>query len=328
MTKFLDKDGLVLYDQKIKAVIKNAQTAADNAQSSANTANTAAAQAKNAAQAASNAAQAAQITADKALPKSGGNMTGAVTWTGSNSLTEGTTIDKSEVTSPKFVRKNGKSTQILMADGTVKTVTASGGTQAQAGMIPVLDSTGRIPLAQLSNVDTTLFEVVKSLPTSNIKSHIYLVESVADEEQNRYSEYIYTGDVSATYDETKWEKLGDMDYQIDLDNYPTIAEAVGSVEFKTNNGSLGLGVYKCDGRGSTYMIPTATISQDGVMTKLQVSKLNGIEAGANKYVLPHATESVLGGVMTGTTVTLKEDRLEINDNEVKIPITEIEALFK
>lgn len=328
MTKFLDKDGLVLYDQKIKAVIKNAQTAADNAQSSANTANTAAAQAKNAAQAASNAAQAAQITANKALPKSGGNMTGAVTWTGSGSLTEGTTIDKSEVTSPKFVRKNGKSTQILMADGTVKTVTASGGTQAQAGMIPVLDSTGRIPLAQLSNVDTTLFEVVKSLPTSNIKSHIYLVESAADEEQNRYSEYIYTGDVSATYDETKWEKLGDMDYQIDLDNYPTKAEAVGSVEFKTNNGSIGLGVYKCDGRGSTYMIPTATTSQDGVMTRLQVSKLNGIEAGANKYVLPHATESVLGGVMTGTTVTLKEDRLEINDNEVKIPITEIEALFK
>ena len=327
MTKFLDKDGLALYDQKIKAIIKKAQTAADNAQSSANTANTAAAQAKNAAQAASIAAQAAQTTADKALPKSGGNMTGAVNWTDTSSLTEGTTIDKSGVTTPKFVRKNGKSTQILMADGTVKTVTASGG-MAQAGMIPMLDSTGRIPLAQLGNVDTTLFEVVKSLPTSNIKSHIYLVESVADEEQNRYSEYIYTGDVSATYDETKWEKLGDMDYQIDLADYPTKADAVGSVEFKTNNGSLGLGVNKCDGRGLTYTIPTATTSQDGVMTKLQVSKLNGIEAGANNYVLPQATTSVLGGVKTGTTVTLIEDHLEINDNEVKIPITEIEALFK
>ena len=326
MTRFLDKDGLVLYDQKIKAIIKKAQTAADNAQSSANTANTAAAQAKNAAQAASIAAQAAQTTADKALPKSGGNMTGAVNWTGTSSLTEGTTIDKSGVTTPKFVRKNGKSTQILMADGTVKTVTASGG-MAQAGMIPMLDSTGRIPLAQLGNVDTTLFEVVKSLPTSNIKSHIYLVES-AYEKQNRYSEYIYTGDVSATYDETKWEKLGDMDYQIDLADYPTNADAVGSVEFKTNNGTLGLGVNKCDGRGFTYTIPTATTSQDGMMTKSQVSKLNGIEAGANKYVLPHATTSVWGGVMTGTTVTLIEDHLEINDNEVKIPITEIEALFK
>lgn len=327
MTKYLDKDGLVLYDQKIKAIIKKAQTAANNAQSSANTANTAAAQAKNAAQAASIAAQAAQTTADKALPKSGGNMTGAVNWTGTSSLTEGTTIDKSGVTTPKFVRKNGKSTQILMADGTVKTVTASGG-MAQAGMIPMLDSTGRIPLAQLGNVDTTLFEVVKSLPTSNIKSHIYLVESAADEEQNRYSEYIYTGDVSATYDETKWEKLGDMDYQIDLDDYPTKADAVGSVEFNTNNGGLGLVVKKCDGRGFTYTIPTATTSQDGVMTKSQVSKLNGIEAGANKYVLPQATASVWGGVMTGTTVTLIEDHLEINDNEVKIPITEIEALFK
>lgn len=328
MTKYLDKDGLVLYDQKIKAIIKKAQTAADNAQSSANTANIAAAQAKNAAQAASIAAQAAQTTADKALPKSGGNMTGAVNWTGTSSLTEGTTIDKSGVTTPKFVRKNGKSTQILMADGTVKTVTASGGIPAQAGMIPMLDSTGRIPLAQLGNVDTTLFEVVKSLPTSNIKSHIYLVESAADEEQNRYSEYIYTGDVSATYDETKWEKLGDMDYQIDLADYPTNADAVGSVEFKTSNGTIGLGVTKCDGRGFTYAIPTATTSQDGVMTKWQVSKLNGIEEGANKYVLPHATTSVWGGVQTGTTVTLIEDHLEINDNEVKIPITEIEALFK
>lgn len=327
MTKYLDKDGLVLYDQKIKAIIKKAQTAADNAQSSANTANTAAAQAKSAAQAASIAAQTAQTTADKALPKSGGNMTGAVNWTGTNSLTEGTTIDKSGVTTPKFVRKNGKSTQILMADGTVKTVTAFGGI-AQAGMIPMLDSTGRIPLAQLGNVDTTLFEVVKSLPTSNIKSHIYLVESVADEEQNRYSEYIYTGDVSATYDETKWEKFGDMDYQIDLDDYPTKADAVGSVEFNTNNGGLGLVVKKCDGSGVTYSIPAATTSQNGVMTILQVSKLNGIEAGANKYVLPQATTSVLGGVMTGTTVTLIEDHLEINDNEVKIPITEIEALFK
>lgn len=254
-------------------------------------------------------------------------MTGAVNWTGTSSLTEGTTIDKSGVTTPKFVRKNGKSTQVLMADGTVKTVTVSGG-MAQAGMIPMLDSTGRIPLAQLGNVDTTLFEVVKSLPTSNIKSHIYLVESVADEEQNRYSEYIYTGDVSATYDETKWEKLGDMDYQIDLDDYPTKADAVGSVEFNTNNGGLGLVVKKCDGRGITYTIPTATTSQNGVMTILQVSKLNGIEAGANNYVLPQATTSVWGGVMTGTTVTLIEDHLEINDNEVKIPITEIEALFK
>lgn len=326
MTKYLDKEGLVLYDQKIKAIIKKAQTAADNAQSSANTANIAAAQAKSAAQAASIAAQTAQTTADKALPKSGGNMTGAVNWTGTSSLTEGTTIDKSGVTTPKFVRKNGKSTQILMADGTVKTVTASGGI-AQAGMIPMLDSTGRIPLAQLGNVDTTLFEVVKSLPTSNIKSHIYLVES-ADEEQNRYSEYIYTGDVSVTYDETKWKKLGDMDYQIDLEDYPTKADAVGSVEFDTNNGCLGLVVKKCDGRGVTYSIPTATTSQNGVMTKSQVSKLNGIEAGANKYVLPHATTSVWGGVMTGTTVTLIEDHLEINDNEVKIPITEIEALFK
>lgn len=48
----------------------------------------------------------------------------------------------------------------------------------------------------------------------------------------------------------------------------------------------------------------ATASRPGLMPNTDKSKLDGIEAQANKYVLPVATTSVLGGVMPdGSTIT-------------------------
>lgn len=47
----------------------------------------------------------------------------------------------------------------------------------------------------------------------------------------------------------------------------------------------------------------ATTSADGLMSSTDKSKLDGITAGANKYSLPTATSSVLGGVKTGSNIT-------------------------
>nr|DAR14106.1 MAG TPA: hypothetical protein [Caudoviricetes sp.] len=49
-------------------------------------------------------------------------------------------------------------------------------------------------------------------------------------------------------------------------------------------------------------IPLATGNNEGLMTSNQVSKLDGIEDGANKYILPTAG-STLGGVRTTSTVS-------------------------
>ena len=49
-------------------------------------------------------------------------------------------------------------------------------------------------------------------------------------------------------------------------------------------------------------IPSATSNNEGLMTSDQASKLDGIENGANKYILPTAG-STLGGVRTTSTVT-------------------------
>lgn len=52
---------------------------------------------------------------------------------------------------------------------------------------------------------------------------------------------------------------------------------------------------------TTYGVATA--SANGLMSKADKSKLDGIAAGANKYVLPAASASALGGVKTGANIT-------------------------
>lgn len=52
---------------------------------------------------------------------------------------------------------------------------------------------------------------------------------------------------------------------------------------------------------TTYQ--NATTSADGLMSSEDKTKLNGIATGANKYTLPTASSSTLGGVKTTSTVT-------------------------
>lgn len=123
-------------------------------------------------------------------------------------------VDENGISAKRIVMTEGTATQVLMADGSVKTLNANNG-------IAGLDSNGNVPLAQLGNLDTTVAEVVTALPTTNIKKHIYLIKDASSVTQNKYEEYIYTGDTSATYDASKWEKLGDFRATVDLANYYT-----------------------------------------------------------------------------------------------------------
>ena len=123
-------------------------------------------------------------------------------------------VDKNGMSAMSIMKTGGTATQVLMADGSVKTLNASNG-------IAGLDARGYVPLAQLGNLDTTVAEVVTALPITNIKKHIYLIKDASGVTQNKYEEYIYTGDTSATYDASKWEKLGDFRATVDLANYYT-----------------------------------------------------------------------------------------------------------
>lgn len=112
-------------------------------------------------------------------------------------------------------------------------------TKGKANGIASLDAGGNVPLSQLGNLDTTFFEVVTELPTDirNIKKHIYILKGNKDGDNNKYAEYIYTGDLTdagdlaGDVDVTKWEKLGDFVPTFDLQEYVKKARAVAKLKF-------------------------------------------------------------------------------------------------
>lgn len=108
-------------------------------------------------------------------------------------------------------------------------------TKGKANGIASLDAGGNVPLSQLGNLDTTFFEIVAELPTDirNIKKHIYILKDSKDGENNKYAEYIYTGDLTdaGVVDVTKWEKLGDFVPTFDLQEYVKKKCAVVKLEF-------------------------------------------------------------------------------------------------
>ena len=81
-------------------------------------------------------------------------------------------------------------------------------TVGKANGVASLDSNGSVPIEQLGNIDTTLFLIVRELPTADIKSNkIYLVPNQDGQGNNVYIEYLYVEDV--------WEKLGEFKPDID-----------------------------------------------------------------------------------------------------------------
>lgn len=128
-------------------------------------------------------------------------------------------------------------------------------------------------------IDLTLFKVVDSLPTTGIdENKIYLVKSAETETGNIYTEYVYANKA--------WEKLGEYKSEVDLTPYAKTADV---------NTSLATKVDKVTGKGLSTNDFT-----DALKTKLE-----GIESGADKYELPIATTTTLGGIKTvgGNTVT-------------------------
>lgn len=149
----------------------------------------------------------------------------------------------------------------------IKSTFVKASEKGKANGVATLDASGFVPLSQLGNIDTTFAEVVTELPTTDIKKHIYLMKAGVSGDKNIYAEYIYTADPTATYDATKWEKLGEQAATVDLSGY---------VKTSTLTTELAKKVDKVSGKQlSTNDYTTA-----------EKTKLAGIAEGANKYVHP------------------------------------------
>lgn len=211
------------------------------------------------------------------------------------------TVDENGMEAINIVKTGGTATQVLMANGSVKTLNAANG-------ICGLDANGRIPLAQLGNLDTSLFKLVTSLPSSGESNKIYIVKDGSDA-NDVYQEYYYTNGA--------WEKIGTHTVKVDLTPYAKKTEAVINMDFRgvasdgssTSNTLIRNLVYTLgDGRVKVADVPLAEpgntggrpyAGQNGFMRASDKAKLDGIADGANNYTLPTASASVLGGILIG-----------------------------
>lgn len=253
------------------------------------------------------------------LPLTGGTIRGSVSF-----LRQGDG-GSSLVVSPLNITRSGLDNHYLFASGKMVPI-------GEANGVAGLDANGNVPLSQLGNLDTTVAEVVTALPTTNIKKHIYLIEDEDGDTQNQYKEYIYTGDTSATYDASKWEKLGDFRATVDLADYAKKSEAIGNFSPELSEEHVALRLYSVDedNHKADVIIDKATNEFAGVMTSSDKIKLDGIANNANNYSLPTASSTTKGGITLGYSQNDKNYPVALDDSGkayVNIPWTDTNTTY-
>ena len=164
-------------------------------------------------------------------------------------------------------------------------------TKGTANGIASLDANGNVPLSQLGNVDTVLFEIVHVLPTElteQQKNHIFIVprglESESD--KNTYKEYIYTGEDLGHIVPSYWEELGEFTSEVDLKHYSKKSETTSpsSFRFKRINEGGELALLYTDATGEEFQVKVPRVNSgnenDGLMTALDKLKLDNIDLNA------------------------------------------------
>lgn len=139
----------------------------------------------------------------------------------------------------------------------------------------------------VGKIDLSLYKVVSSLPTSDIDvNKIYLVVNSKTGARDQYAEYVYTGDASATYDSTKWERLGVYNANIDLTQYQTVSDATSkyntlntAIDKKANKATTlaGYGITDAKISGNVITLGSSTI------TPIVEANLTGYTTSGKNY---------------------------------------------
>lgn len=109
--------------------------------------------------------------------------------------------------------------------------------------------------------------------------------------------------------DTKKLYISNTDEPINNDTTYSLSKS-GSTITLTGSDGTKTSVTDAD-TNTTYEV--ATTSANGLMTSAMVTKLNGVAEGANKYSLPTASASTLGGIKVGTNLTISSGVLSATD---------------
>ena len=198
----------------------------------------------------------------------------------------------------QYLDKEGLKTLVTEVKKAIKAGDDNNIPNSQKGVangVATLDSGGKIPIAQLGNLDTTVAEVVASLPTTGIKKHIYMVKASSTSNQNIYKEYIYTGDTSAAYDASKWEQLGEYKAEVDLSGYLTKTDASNTyltkydaeITYIKDNPSITVNEAGTDfnyGKNCRISISNGGFNIDGSLRLGVMSEIDAVVSGGMMFV--------------------------------------------
>ena len=207
-------------------------------------------------------------------------------------------------------------------------------TKGTANGIASLDANGNVPLSQLGNVDTVLFEIVHVLPTElteQQKNHIFIVPRglESESEKNTYKEYIYTGEDLGHIVPSYWEELGEFTSEVDLKPYSKKSETTSpsSFRFKRINEGGELALLYTDATGKEFQVKVPRVNSgnenDGLMTTLDKLKLDNIDLNALTASINAAntaasnTNTAIQAAETATTGAEKVNA-ELDGNVLKV----------
>lgn len=200
-----------------------------------------------------------------------------------------------------------------------------------AAQLPAMKTVNGVSVVGSGNIsiDLSLYKVVDSLPTTGIDAtKIYIVPAKTTGDKNIKAEYVYTGNPSAAYDATKWEKLGEAQTNIVVDSELS-ATSTNPIQNKAVKSAVDSLTSSVNSKVATSTYNTKMSALDSSISALQsknTAQDSAIEKKLDKsaYVVDSdlsetSTNPVQNKILNSAFVTLTD----ILDNRVKDIVADI-----
>ena len=213
--------------------------------------------------------------------------------------------------------------------------------------VATLDAAGKVPSSQLPSYvdDVKEFENKAAFPVTGEADKIYVDIATGDIYRWSGTQYIRINASVASADTAVKLATARNIAGVPFDGSADITIPAGNVGAFTKEETNTTFLSKADA-ATTYVakVTGKDLSDNNFTTEL-LTKLNGIEAGANRYVLPQASSTVLGGVTVGNNITVNTGTISVSkenviaalgytpsDSAAEVPVeaisdTEIDKLF-
>lgn len=213
--------------------------------------------------------------------------------------------------------------------------------------VATLDAAGKVPADQLPSYvdDVKEFENKAAFPKTGEADKIYVDIDTGSIYRWSGTQYIQINASVASADTAVKLATARKIAGVPFDGSADITIPAGNVGAFTKEETNTTFLSKADAATTYVAITPGKVLSDNNFTTELLTKLNGIEEGANKYVLPQASSTVLGGVTVGNNITVKTGTISLSkenviaalgftpsDSAAEVPVeaisdTEIDKLF-